>query len=150
MPTPNPNLPLDRDSIFGKIILGEIPAKVVLETDEALAFLDIRPVAPGHTLLIPKGSYPTLAEMPDELSARLGGLLPRLCRAVLAATGAAGLNVLLNHGAAAGQEVFHAHWHVIPRFEGDAVRWNWPRGSHGEGPDAMDAMAARIRGALGG
>ena len=133
-------------TIFTRIIQGEIPALKVLETDLALAFLDISPVNPGHVLLIPKADYPTLAELPDELAAHLGSLLPRLCRAVQAASGADSFNVICNNGLVAGQTVSHVHWHIIPRFPNDAVRWPWPHSSYGEGESSV--MQARIVSAL--
>jgi histidine triad (HIT) family protein len=133
-------------TIFTRIIHGEIPALKVLETDRALAFLDISPVNPGHVLLIPKAEYATLAELPAELASHLGSLLPRLCRAVKEASGAEALNVICNNGLVAGQTIDHVHWHIIPRFPADAVRWPWPHSSYGEGEST--AMQARIMAAL--
>ena len=134
------------DTLFAKIARGEIPSAKVLETDRAFAFLDINPVNQGHVLLIPKDVYATVADLPDDLAAHLGSLLPRLCRAVKTATGAENLNVICNNGPAAGQTVFHLHWHVIPRFPDDAVRWPWPHSPYGEGQS--QAMLARIIAAL--
>ncbi len=133
-------------TLFAKIARGEIPAAKVLETDRALAFLDINPVNPGHVLLIPKDVYPTVADLPDDLAAHLGSLLPRLCRAVKAATGADAINVISNNGPVAGQTIFHIHWHVIPRYSGDAVRWPWPHASYAEG--GLEAMKIRIMNSL--
>ena len=134
------------DTLFAKIARGEIPCAKVLETDRAIAFLDINPVNRGHLLLVPKDVYPTVADLPDDLAAHLGSLLPRLCRAVRQATGADGLNVISNNGPVAGQTIFHVHWHVIPRFEGDAVRWPWPHSPYEEG--GLEAMRAKIAGAI--
>ena len=134
------------DTLFAKIARGEIPCAKVLETDRALAFLDVNPVNPGHVLLIPKDVYPTVADLPDDLAAHLGSLLPRLCRAVKVATGAKNLNIICNNGPAAGQTVFHVHWHIIPRFADDAVRWPWPHSPYSEGQ--AQAMLARIVAAL--
>ena len=120
----------DPHCIFCKIVRGQIPSARVLETDEAVAFLDINPVNPGHTLLVPKAHHAHLADLPDALAAHLASLLPRLCRAVRTATGADGLNVIVNNGRAAGQTVDHVHWHVIPRFHDDAVNWPWPQGQY--------------------
>lgn len=139
--------PLDPAGIFSKIIRGEVPVMKVLETDDALAFLDINPVNPGHVLLIPKGAFPTLWDLPDELASATAGLLPRLCRAVRAATGATAINVVVNNGQLAGQTVDHVHWHIIPRFEGDAVHWPWPHTAYDEGE--MARMQDRIRESLG-
>ena len=130
------------ECLFCKIARGEIPAARILETDRAIAFLDLQPVNPGHVLLIPRDHHETLSELPDELAAHAGSLLPRLCRAVRAATGAEALNVIVNHGRAAGQTIFHVHWHVIPRRAADAVRWPWPHEPYER--DGLDRMRSRI------
>jgi histidine triad (HIT) family protein len=98
----------------------------VLATEQAIAFLDIHPVNQGHTLLVPKAHFARLSELPVELSAHLAAVLPRLCRAIEAASGCDGLNVVMNNGRVAGQTIDHAHWHIIPRFQDDAVNWPWP------------------------
>lgn len=133
-------------TLFAKIARGEIPAAKVLETDRAVAFLDINPVNHGHVLLIPRDVYPTVADLPDDLAAHLGSLLPRLCRAVKAASGAEALNVIANNGPVAGQTIFHVHWHIIPRFGDDAVRWPWPHSAYPEG--GLEAMKEKIIAAL--
>jgi histidine triad (HIT) family protein len=133
--------------LFCRIARGEIPSARVLETSELVAFLDIAPVNPGHVLLVPRAHHATLADLPDDLAAASGELLPRLCRAVREATGADALNVVVNVGAAAGQTVDHVHWHVIPRFTGDAVHWPWPHASYAEGE--LEAMRTRIATAVG-
>lgn len=116
----------DPGCIFCKIVRDEIPAAKVLETTQAVAFLDINPVNRGHILVIPKDHAATLAELADEPAAHIGMLLPRLCRAVLDAVGAENFNVVVNGGAIAGQTVDHCHFHIIPRFKGDPVNWPWP------------------------
>jgi histidine triad (HIT) family protein len=132
----------DPGCIFCKIVLGEIPSARVLETDHAIALLDIFPVNPGHVLLVTRAHYATLADLPEELAAHAASLLPRLCRAVRSATAANGLNVIVNNGRAAGQTIDHVHWHVIPRFHDDAVNWPWPhREYHG---DALGRMQLSI------
>lgn len=113
-------------TIFDRILAGEIPCHRVYEDEHVLAFLDIGPLSPGHTLVIPKERKAHLHELSDESAAALGRVLPRVARAVLAATGATAYNVLQNNGAEAHQAVFHVHFHVIPRV-GDAglgLRWN--------------------------
>lgn len=120
----------DPGCLFCRIIGGEIPAAKVLETDHAVAFLDIHPVNLGHVLLVPKVHHATLADLDSELAAATATLLPRLGRAILAVTGADGLNVVINNGRVAGQTIDHGHWHLIPRFEGDAVHWPWPHQSY--------------------
>jgi histidine triad (HIT) family protein len=124
------NHPHDPGCIFCKIVRGEIPSAVVMETEDAVVFMDIRPVNKGHVLVVPRAHHADLTELPPGLAAHVGGLLPGLCRAVVKATGADGFNLIVNNGAAAGQTVAHGHWHVIPRFAADAVNWPWPHGDY--------------------
>jgi histidine triad (HIT) family protein len=114
------------ETIFSKIVRGEIPCQKVYEDDKVLAFLDIMPLSEGHTLVIPKEEAATLDQLSDESAAAIGRVLPRLCRAVKAATGAVAYNVLQNNGAAAHQAVVHVHFHIIPK-KGEAglgIGWN--------------------------
>ncbi|HEY6484368.1 MAG TPA: HIT family protein [Steroidobacteraceae bacterium] len=114
------------DTIFGRIIAGEIPCHKIFEDEKVLAFLDINPLTAGHTLVIPKEPAQTLDQLSDESAAALGRVLPRLCRAVVAATGVRDYNVLENNGTAAHQAVQHVHFHIIPRpnaTEGLGLRW---------------------------
>jgi histidine triad (HIT) family protein len=105
------------DSVFSKIIRGEIPCHRVYEDDHVIAFLDINPIAKGHTLVIPKEPAATLDALSDDAAAAVGRVLPRISRAVLAATGAKSFNVLQNNGAIAHQAVFHVHFHIIPKYD---------------------------------
>ena len=134
--------------IFCRIVTGEIPCVKIYETDQVLAFLDIAPVAPGHVLIIPKAHYATLFEMPEELGAALLAAQKLVGRAILAATGTTGLNVQMNNFESAGQVVFHAHLHLIPRRAGDGLAL-WPGTPYADGP-AMTALAEAIRHALEG
>lgn len=113
-------------TIFDKILDGEIPCHRVYEDDHVLAFLDIGPLSHGHTLVIPKERKAHLHELSDEAAAALGRVLPRICRAVVKATGASAYNVLQNNGPPAGQVVMHVHFHIIPRIgdKGLAMIWN--------------------------
>ena len=108
------------DTIFQKIINGEIPCHKVYEDDHVLAFLDLNPLSRGHTLVIPKEQAETLDQLSDESSAAIGLVLPRLCRAILKATGTKNYNILQNNGAPAHQAVFHVHFHIIPKAEAGA------------------------------
>ena len=126
----------DHDCIFCKIISGEIPSARVYEDDHVLAFLDIGPLQPGHTLVIPKDHHPQLADMPPETMAEFGRVLPRIAKAVAAATGADGYNILQSNGEVAGQEVFHVHFHVVPRSRQDGLGFRWRSGQYGEGEQA--------------
>jgi histidine triad (HIT) family protein len=118
------------DCLFCKIVQGEIPSAKILETDDAVAFLDINPVIQGHVLVVPKTHHRDLTELSETVAAHVGAILPRLCRAIQAATGADGLNVIVNIGPAAGQTVNHGHWHLIPRFHDDPVNWPWPHAEY--------------------
>ena len=133
-------------TVFDRILSGEIPCHKVYEDDHVLAFLDIGPLAPGHTLVIPKERARYLHELSDASAAALGRLLPRLCRAVREAAGVTAYNVLQNNGAAAHQAVMHVHFHIIPRTERDGLGVIWqPTGLDGE---EAEEMAAAIRSAL--
>ena len=106
------------DTIFSKILSGDIPCHKVYEDDLLLAFLDIGPLSYGHTLVIPKEEAATLDQLSDESSAAIGRVLPRLCRAIKAVTGVEQFNVLQNNGPMAHQAVFHVHFHIIPKPSG--------------------------------
>jgi histidine triad (HIT) family protein len=138
----------DPSCLFCKIARGEIPSAKILETDHAVAFLDINPVNKGHVLLLPKAHHATISELPDALAAETATLLPRLCRAIVEATGADGLNVIINNGEAAGQTIHHGHWHLIPRFVDDPVDWPWPHAEYSG--DELGQMQFRITSALNG
>lgn len=136
----------DANCIFCKIVQGQIPCAKVYEDQDFLAFLDIGPVRPGHALVVPKAHHATLLDLPADLAA---GYLPtaqRVARAVLAVTGAAGFNLIMNNFRAAGQLVDHAHFHVIPRAADDGLHF-WPQGSYST-TDEMLALAAKISAAL--
>lgn len=133
----------DSNCIFCRIAAGEIPCTKVTEDDSALAFMDIGPLAEGHVLLIPKGHYVTVDQMPAEIAAKVLQHLPSLVRAVRAATACAGVNVLQNNGRAAHQLVEHVHFHIIPRNPGDEFHFNWPAGKYS--PGKMEELAAEIR-----
>lgn len=131
------------ETIFSRIIRGEIPCHRVFEDDMVLAFLDVGPLSAGHTLVIPKEAAATLDTLSDESAAALGRVLPRLCRAVLAATGATAYNVLQNNGAAAHQFVHHVHFHIIPRHGEAGLGVGWKAGSLD--PAQGKALAEKIK-----
>jgi histidine triad (HIT) family protein len=114
------------ETIFTKIIRGEIPCHRVYEDERVLVFLDIGPLSRGHTLIVPKEPAVTIDQLSDESAAAIGRLLPRLCRAVVAATGTRDYNVLQNNGAAAHQAVPHVHFHIIPRLGKSGLGIGWP------------------------
>src|SRR6266403_4570277 len=134
-------------TIFTKIIAGEIPCFRVYEDAHVLAFLDINPLSKGHTLVIPKEPADTLDQLSDESAAALGRVLPRICRAVIAATGVSQYNVLENNGAAAHQAVLHVHFHIIPKPKADdGLGIGWP--AHSLDPKDASLLVKSITEAL--
>lgn len=134
---------MDSQCIFCKIAAGQIPSAKVLEDESAFAFMDIGPLAEGHVLLIPKHHAATLDQLPDVEAGKLLRHLPALVRAVQAATGCEGVNVLQNNGKAAHQVVMHVHFHIIPRNAGDAFHFNWPAGKYA--PGRVERLAQDIQ-----
>ncbi|MCU1488141.1 MAG: histidine triad protein [Actinomycetia bacterium] len=135
------------DCAFCQIVAGELPAHVVLDDDVCLAFLDVRPVFPGHVLLVPKAHHETLADLPPDLVEPLFSRAQRLSVAVPAAMGATGTFVALNNKVS--QSVPHLHVHVVPRRPKDGLRgFFWPRTKYEGGDDEMVAVAASIAGEL--
>jgi len=134
------------DTIFQKIIAGQVPCHKLYEDDKVLAFLDINPLSRGHTLVIPKEAAETLDQLSDESAAAIGRVLPRICRAVIAATGMREYNVLENNGRGAHQVVPHVHFHIIPKPGGDkGLTIGWPAARL----DAdAEALAEKIRAAI--
>jgi len=137
-----PELPHDSDCIFCKIVAGDIPCHKVYENDHVLAFLDVGPLSRGHTLLIPKGHWTTIMDMPTEPAAAIGAMLPQLSAAVMQAVDPKGINVLQNNSKAAGQVVGHVHFHLIPRAENDDLGFRWPAG------ELSDEDAAELKQAI--
>lgn len=129
------------ETIFSKILRGEVPCHKVHEDAHTLAFLDIFPLARGHTLVIPKEPAATMGDLSDEAAAALGRVLPRLCRAVCRAVGCTDYNLLQNNGPAAHQAVFHVHIHIIPVLDGRGLGIGWKAGTL-EQPEAQRLVAA--------
>ena len=134
------------DTIFKKIIDGQVPAHKIYEDDRVVAFLDIGPLSRGHTLVVPKEPAETLDQLSDESAAALGRVLPRICRAVVAVTGVRDYNVLENNGRLAHQAVLHVHFHIIPKPDAHSgLRLSWP--AHQLEPAASE-LAAKLRAAI--
>jgi histidine triad (HIT) family protein len=136
------------ETIFSRILRGEIPCARVYEDEHVLAFLDVGPLSAGHTLVIPREPAATLDQLSDESAAALGRVLPRLCRAVMKATGVSAYNVLQNNGTLAHQAVHHVHFHIIPRpsgSEGLEIGWNVKGRLEAA---AASALAAQIAAAM--
>lgn len=135
----------DPNNIFAKIIRGELPAHKVYEDDKAIAFLDIMPRAPGHTLVIPKAPARNLLDVrPDDL-AHVMAVAQKIAHAGMKAFGAQGVTVQQFNETAGGQVVFHLHVHVIPRKEGEAMK---PPATVKETPENLAAHAEKLRIAL--
>jgi len=133
----------DLNCIFCKIIAGEICSNKVFEDDDFIAFLDIKPNNLGHTLLIPKEHYKNLFDLPDELLAKLGKHIQIIASGVLKGTEASGINIGMNNGKTAGQLVWHAHTHIIPRFSGDdLIHW---KQKENFSPDDFKLIAEKIK-----
>jgi histidine triad (HIT) family protein len=131
------------ETIFNKILAGEVPCHRVYEDPHVLAFLDVGPLSRGHTLVIPKEPAATLDQLSDDAAAAIGRVLPRLCRAVMKATGTQAYNVLQNNGGGAHQAVFHVHFHIIPKPDAaQGLSIGWPAGKL-EAADGA-TMAERI------
>jgi len=110
------------DTVFAKIIRGEIPCYKIYEDGVFLAILDIYPANPGHCLILPKAQAADIFDLPNEVCAKILPLAKRIAAAIMAATDCDGVNILQNNGAAAGQEIFYYHLHIIPRYEKDGIR----------------------------
>ncbi|MFW0838110.1 MAG: HIT family protein [Candidatus Komeilibacteria bacterium] len=120
------------DCIFCKIVAGEIPSYKVYEDDNVLAFLDIAPCNPGHTLVIPKQHYKNIEDASEEILAQLMSGVKKVGMAIKEKLGYGGYNIMENNDPIAGQEVPHLHWHIIPRKEGDGYKL-WQHGKYATG-----------------
>lgn len=129
--------------IFCQIVSGTIPSSKVYEDDKVMAFLDITQTTNGHTLLIPKKHVRNVLEMDQETAQDLFVQLPRIARAVQKATGAAGMNIINNNEEVAGQTVFHAHIHLVPRFDSnDGISINYT--THEPDFQALGTLSEKI------
>lgn len=137
---------MSAECVFCTVLAGRAPASLVYEDDGIAAFLDLFPVHPGHTLVVPRLHVTDLLSCPADLAGRLLIVSTELAPAIVKATGAAGFNVWTANGRAAGQDIFHPHLHVLPRHDGDSFGLRFPQGCPREASRAkLDAMAHRIR-----
>jgi histidine triad (HIT) family protein len=134
------------DTIFMKIIRKEVPADIVYEDEETLAFLDIHPLNPGHTLVLPKKFARNIFDIDDNTLAAIIRTVRKIALALRDVLGAEGVNIRMNNEPAAGQDVFHFHIHVIPRFTGDGYQ-NWHGKSYA--PGESEKIVEKLRQALG-
>ena len=133
--------------VFCRIIRGELPAYKVYEDERVLAFLDLNPSAPGHTLIIPKAHIARVEDLPEEDAAALFGALRGLVGGIQEAMDAPASTIGINNGRESGQEVLHVHIHVIPRSRGDrgGIIQGIARGHRRPGVEEMERIAGRIR-----
>lgn len=137
--------------IFCKIVRRELPASIVAEDKHALAFMDIRPINPGHFLVVPKAHAARLADLPPEEGGRVFELARELAIGLYrSGVKCEGVNLHLADGEVAGQEIFHVHLHVYPRYAGDGVGLRMgPRYGTLPNREELDRLAAAIRAAAG-
>ena len=134
----------DPENIFAKILKGEIPSTKIYEDDDTYVFMDIMPRAPGHMLVIPKTPCRNMLDAtPEQMTACLK-TAQKVAHAALKGLGAGGITVQQFNEAIGGQEVFHLHYHIIPRLEGERMG---PPGVMGD-MEEIKAVAERIRAAL--
>ncbi len=135
----------DPDNVFAKILRGDLPSQTVYEDDATLAIMDIMPRADGHVLVLPKTPCRNLFDAPAEALQAVALVTQKLARAVKTAFSAEGVTVQQFNEGAGGQVVFHLHVHIMPRFEGVALR---PHTGAMEKPEVLAANAEKIRAAL--
>ncbi len=129
------------DCLFCKIVRGEIPCQKVYEDDRVLAFLDINPINPGHTLIVPKEHFQDMSSASGEALRDLVSVSPKIAKAIVEAFGYKGYIFSTNNGGVAGQEIMHLHFHIIPRGKDDGHK-NFARGGYTEGQ--MQTVAEKI------
>lgn len=133
----------DPECPFCRIVKGEDPhARIVFRTAGAVGFFPTEPASPGHTLVVPAGHVTRLWDMPREAIREVMDLLPGVAQAVIAATGAQGLNLVQSNGAVASQSVDHVHFHLVPRWDDDPIRDFWPAGPLVSGVDQRATLEA--------
>jgi len=120
------------DCIFCKIVAGEIPSHKVYQDDNVFAFLDIAPVNPGHTLVIPKKHFVNMEEIPEDELVKLIKVVKKIGKAIKRELAVSGYNVQINNDPVAGQLVPHLHFHIMPRNENDGLKL-WPQDKYQEG-----------------
>ncbi|MEM3030631.1 MAG: HIT family protein [Candidatus Micrarchaeia archaeon] len=124
------------ECIFCKIAARQIPADVVYEDEKYIAFLDINPAAKGHSLVVPKKHTSDIHDMEEPELSLFAGVVQRVARAIKEVTKCDGINIVMNNGRTAGQIIFHAHCHVVPRFHADGISFRVPRARYAEGEAA--------------
>jgi len=136
--------------IFCDILAGKLPSSIIFKDDLCWAFMDIQPVNPGHVLVVPTYHAPFLAELDEESGARMFGMAQHVAKALRhSGLRCEGVNLFLADGEVAGQEVFHVHLHVIPRYAGDGFGFRFGPGyGHRPARAELDAVAVKIQRAI--
>jgi histidine triad (HIT) family protein len=116
-----PDLTFKETCIFCKIVRNQAPVSLLYEDETILVFLDIRPLNMGHTLVIPKDHYADIFDIPENVLSQMYKIVKMVSFAVKKATNADGISIIQQNGKAAGQDIFHIHVHVVPRFEGQKL-----------------------------
>ncbi|HPU62737.1 MAG TPA: HIT family protein [Mobilitalea sp.] len=132
--------------IFCKITAGEIPSSVIYEDDDFKVILDIAPAAKGHAIILPKKHFADIFELDEDTAKKVLVVAKKVAAALKKELNCDGLNLLQNNGQAAGQSVFHIHFHLIPRYHGDNVKVPWTTGKYedGEAKELAERIAKHI------
>lgn len=120
------------ECIFCKIVAGDIPSYKVYEDDNVMAFFDILPISPGHTIVVPKKHEPDVEGLSDDEMCAMALAVKKIGKAIIEGLGVKGYSVFLDNKSAANQHVPHAHFHLVPRAEGDGLE-RWPQSGYSEG-----------------
>ena len=131
------------ECLFCAIAKGTIPSAKIFESENLYAFLDLHPANKGHVLIIPREHCVDILDVNPAIGKEFLEDVQRIARAMLAVTGATGFNVIQNNGKVSGQEIFHLHWHIIPRFEGDGFSL-WKPGDY-DSMEEMQRLATAIK-----
>lgn len=132
----------ENNCLFCKIIKGDIPSDKVYEDELFYAFLDIKPINLGHSLIVPKKHFENIFEIDEEYLEKLGEVIQKVSKAVKAGTNADAINIGMNNGQEAGQIIMHAHIHIIPRFKDDGLQ-SW--GSKEVSNEDLSLIAKKIK-----
>jgi histidine triad (HIT) family protein len=133
-------------TIFEKIIAREIPASIIYEDEQVISFLDINPNNKGHALIVPKQKFVNIFDADEHTIGHMMVVAKRIANVLTAVVGATGVNLVMNNGKDAGQEVFHAHLHVIPRHENDNVYQKPKHTTYADDEERM--LAEKIKAAM--
>ncbi|MBQ7739457.1 MAG: HIT family protein [Desulfovibrionaceae bacterium] len=131
------------DCLFCSIANGTIPSAKIFQSENLYAFLDLHPANKGHTLIIPREHCADIFDLNPAIGREVLEAVQRIARAILTVTGATGFNLIQNNGKVAGQEIFHLHWHIIPRFEHDGFSL-WKPGDY-DSQEEMNRLATAIK-----